>query len=66
MQRERALFLTQAKAYLNARAAAIRNGCSLDRSRTDVRVYPQRKRGEVVGYEAWYPENGVLVPVLEV
>lgn len=61
----RALFLSRTAAYLAAERMAHRYGYSESEANLKCRVYPYYKRGELRGWEAWYPKGRGNSCVLE-
>ena len=65
---ERAVFLSRTSAHIALVRCARQAGLSDERIASKGRTYAQYKRGQMIGYEAWYPMSqdcDVNIPVLE-
>lgn len=62
---ERAIFISRTRAYQEAEAAARKAGYTQEEASSKCRVYPVYRRGEMRGFEAWFPHGTGARPVLE-
>ena len=65
---QRAVFISRTGAYLAAGAAAAKRGISDEIANLHCRAYPVFKRGQLMGWEAWFPTHPTQInpnPVME-